>query len=235
MFDENTGTEVILPEEPNVRYILRKNPVRCEKERLARTSLINVTVEKLNAVAVPKKKTDDKTLAARAAKIFGKYKTQKYFEWDIVDSKVVYSLKDDVVINEEQYDGLYVIRSNVSTETMNTVQVVEAYKSLINVENAFRNMKTVNLELRPIYHKTDERIKAHVFVCMLSYYLFWHMNKALKPLYSENPDYTRDLVIEIMKSLQKFKLTVGNIISTAIAEPTEIQRNIQKMVRESVL
>ena len=91
-------------------------------------------------------------------------------------------------------------------------------------------MKTVQLEIRPVYHRTDDRIRAHVFLCMLSYYLLWHLNQALAPFYKKNPNYTRDHVIEIMKSLQKCKLTVANISSEAVAEPTENQIIIQSLV-----
>ena len=144
--------------------------------------------------------------------------------------KIVYSRKSEVIISEEKYDGLYVIRSNVSSDVMNISEVVDTYKSLTNIEQAFRSMKTVELEIRPIYHRTDDRIKAHVFLCMLSYYLLWHLNKALAPLYAEKPNYTRSHVIEIMKSLQKCKLTVAGISAETIAEPTGSQLNIQHLV-----
>jgi len=232
MFDEKMTTEVILPEEPDVRYALRKNPIRAQKQRETRSRIIQKTENALSEIATPKKKAADKTLAARAAKIFYKYKTEKYFAWDIQGNKIVYSRKEDIIADEEKYDGLYVIRSNVSKDIMTICEVVEAYKSLINVEQAFRNIKTVQLEIRPIYHRTDERIKAHVFICMLSYYLLWHMNRALKQLYEDPkyPEFTQNHVIETMKVLQKLKLTVGSITTDTIAEPNEMQRYIQKLV-----
>ena len=233
MFDENTTIEVVLPEEPGVRYALRKNPLRAAKDAKTRLSLLEKTENRLAEIAVPKKKTDDKTLISRAAKVFYKYKTEKYFTWNIEDCKIIYSRKTDVISSEEKYDGLYVIRSNVSNETMTISEVVEAYKSLINVEQAFREIKTVQLEIRPIYHRTDERIKAHVFICMLAYYLYWHMNKALKSLYTSNSNYTHHLVLEIMKTLQKSKMTVGNVTSYTIAEPNETQLKIQNLLLAS--
>ena len=235
LFDEDIGTEIILDDEPDVRYILRKNPVREKTDKKTRDSLIQTTKDKLAEIAHPKKKTDAKTLAARAAKVFAKYKTEKYFSWDIENLTVIYSVKDDVVATESEYDGLYVLRSHVSPEMMSTVEIVEAYKSLINVENAFRNMKTVQLEIRPIFHHKEERIKAHAFICMLSYYLLWHMNQQLKPMYAESKkDYTQDHVIEIMKTLQKFNLAIGDIDSpaTMVAKPNKIQDKIQKLVLE---
>ena len=97
-------------------------------------------------------------------------------------------------------------------------------------------MKTVQLEIRPIFHKTEDRIKAHVFICMLSYYLLWHMNAALKDLYSEKAKtYTNTLVLEIMKTLQKFKMTVAGtqMGDYTIAYPNEMQQKIQNMVLAS--
>ena len=230
LFDENTATEVILPDEPQVRYGLCKNPLKAEKDAITRTELIEKTEAMLAEIAIPKKKTDAKTLAARAAKVFYKYKTEKYFNWDIKDMKIVYSRKQEVIATEKKYDGLYVIRSNVAGDVMNINEVVETYKSLANIEQSFRSMKTVDLEIRPIYHRTDDRIKAHVFLCMLSYYLLWHLNKLLIPFYANRPNYTRDHVLEVMKSLQKCKLTIAGITTETIAELTENQRIIQNLV-----
>ena len=230
LFDENTTTQVILPEEPGVRYGLCKNPQRAEAETKQRLALVKKTEELLAEISIPKRKADDKTLATRAAKIFHKYNTEKYFTWNIKDGKIEYSRKSDLIAQEEKYDGLYVIRSNVSSEIMDIDEIVATYKSLINVEQAFRNIKTVQLEIRPMYHRTDERIMAHVFICMLSYYLLWHMNRALLPLYQGHSRYTPASVLETMKALQKVKMTVGGVVADAIAEPSEIQRTIQNMV-----
>jgi len=131
MFDEKTTTEIVLPEEPNVRYALRKNPIRAEKENKNRLSVIKKTEDGLDQIAVPKKKTDDKTLIKRAAKVFLKYKTEKYFTWNIDGGRIVYSRKPDIITEEEKYDGLYVIRSNVPHDTMDINEIVQAYKSLI--------------------------------------------------------------------------------------------------------
>ena len=230
LFDEAMATEVVLPEEPRVRYGLCKNPARAVKEGETRRELIKKTEDRLAEVAAPKRRTDEKTLAARAARIFCKYKTEKYFSWRVEGMKIVYARKAEVIAGEEKYDGLYVIRSNVPGESMNIGEVVEAYKSLTNVEQAFRSMKTVHLEMRPVYHSKDERIRSHVFLCMLSYYLFWHMNKALAPLYASGAGYTRKHVIETMKTLQKCGLEIAGVSTEVIAEPTESQRTIQELV-----
>jgi transposase len=230
LFDENMITEVILPEEPNIRYALKKNPIRLEKERKSRSRLIEKTEEELDKIAVPKKKTDDKTLIGRASKIFAKYKTEKYFKWDVNNALLTFSRRTEVIKEDELYDGFYVIRTDVPSNSMDICEVVNTYKSLINVEHAFRNMKTVELELRPIYHKTDDRIKAHVLICMLAYYLLWHMSKALKPLYGDNYNHSQTYIIETMKTLQKQKIIVGSIETLNIANPTDFQKQIQDLL-----
>jgi len=231
LFDETVTTEVTLPEEPNIRYGLRKNPVRAESERTTRKAIIKITEEKLNEIAVPKRKTTIEKLGARAGKIFAKYGTEKYFSWQVVDGKLKHSHRLEVIADEEKYDGLYVIRTNVSEQEMSISEAVNTYKNLIHVEQAFRNLKTTQLEIRPIYHHNDERIKAHVFLCMLSYYLLWHMQKRLKPLYEADNRLTIDELIETMKVQQKCTVTVGEVKSEHIVEPSAYQSQILELIR----
>ena len=230
LFDEEKINEVVFQDEPGVRYALRRNPFRAEKDKNTRLRIIEKTEDSLKEIAVPKRKTTDVKLASRVAKVFAKYKSEKYFDWSIEDGKVAYSRKTARIDAEEKYDGLYVIRGEVSSEIMTIQEVVKAYKSLINVEQAFRNLKTVQLEIRPVYHHTDDRIKAHVFLCMLAYYLLWHMNKELTDFYSKSEEYTNNYVIEVMKTLQKCKLSIGDTSSTIVSEPSVLQKEILNSV-----
>jgi transposase len=234
MFDENLTTEVILPEEPNIRYGLRKNPVRSESERAGRLAIIAKTEEKLAEIAVPKRNVPNEKLGARAGKIFSQYGTEKYFNWSVENSRILYSRRSDIISDEEQYDGLYVIRSNVPNEQMPIAEVVRTYKSLINVEQAFRNLKTTQLEIHPVFHHSDDRIKAHVFICMLSYYLLWHLQQRLKPLYAIDSRLGTDEVLEIMKSRQKLTVTIGEVVNERIAEPTQRQSQILELTRTAM-
>ena len=94
-----------------------------------------------------------------------------------------WSIDTEKVTHEKRFDGCYIISTDVEETRMNTLEVVNAYKSLTFVERAFRNLKTVQLEIRPVYHKNDDRIRYHVFLCMLAYYLQWHMEQRLAPLF----------------------------------------------------
>ena len=132
---------------------------------------------------------------------------------------------------EERLDGCYVIRTEVSLERLDTESVVDAYKSLGHVERAFRNLKTVQLEMRPFYHKTDDRIRAHVFLCMLAYYLQWHMTQRLKPLFDSDGvgserEWTFSGVIDCLKSRHQHTVLLKGVEFTQHGEWTEEQKRI---------
>ena len=115
-------------------------------------------------------------------KVINKYKVGKFVHSTITDGVYSWSSDEEKIREEEQFDGCYVIFTNVPKEEMEIEEVVKNYRKLIHVEQAFRNVKTVQLQIRQVYHKTDDRVDCHVFLCMLSYYLMWNMKQRLKPL-----------------------------------------------------
>jgi transposase len=142
------------------------------------------------------------------------------------------------VEQEERLDGCYIIRTDASVETLDSSSVVNAYKSLGNVERAFRNLKTVQLEIRPFYHKTDDRIRAHVFLCMLAYYLQWHMMQHLRPLFDANGTgsarrWTFSGVIDCLKSRQRHTVQLKGIEFEQDGEWTTEQMEIVELLRHS--
>jgi len=112
----------------------------------------------------------------------------KHFELTIADASFSFTRNEASIQKEAALDGFYVLRTNVPAETLGTAAVVSAYKSLAQVERAFRSMKTVDLDVRPIHHRLAGRVRAHVFLCMLAYYVIWSMRKALAPLLFEDHD-----------------------------------------------
>ena len=106
----------------------------------------------------------------------------KQFETTIEDDRFTYRLREEEVAAEAALDGIYVVRTNVSAETLSAEQVVAGYKRLSHVEQAFRSLKTTMLQLRPIYPWRDEHIRAHVLLCMLAYYVQWYLRRDLRPL-----------------------------------------------------
>ena len=130
----------------------------------------------------------EQAIALRAGKVINKYKMAKHFALTITDERFSYSRKKEQIADEAALDGLYVVRSSVEKKRMDSEQVVATYKSLARVERAFRCMKTVDLSLRPIYHRNEERIRSHVFICMLAYYVEWHLREQLRSVIFADDD-----------------------------------------------
>src|SRR6266487_65480 len=121
-------------------------------------------------------------IGVRVGKVIGKFKVAKHFDLQITDATFTWTRRHDQITAEAALDGIYVIRTSVTADQLDTPGVVEAYKRLANVERDFRSLKTIDLELRPIHHWRDGRVRAHVLVCMLACYLVWHLRHALAPL-----------------------------------------------------
>jgi hypothetical protein len=149
--------------------------------------------------------------------------------------RLVWSIDTDKVALEKSFDGCYIISTDVDKDQMNAVDVVNAYKSLTFVERAFRNLKTVQLEIRPVYHKHDDRIRSHVFLCMLAYYLQWHMEQRLAPLFKEdgagsNRRWTFRGVIDCLAQITRNKVTVNGAEFYQNSTPTEEQERILSLL-----
>ena len=127
-------------------------------------------------------------IGLKVGAVLGKRKMAKHFELTIADASFTYTRNEASIQKEAALDGFYVLRTSVPAETLGAAAVVSVYKSLAQVERAFRSMKTVVLEVRPLHHRLAGRVRAHVFLCMLAYYLVWHMRKALAPLLFEDHD-----------------------------------------------
>jgi hypothetical protein len=127
-------------------------------------------------------------IGVRVGKVVNKYKMSKHIVLHITEDSFTFEVDQESVDAEAALDGLYVVRSSVSAETMDTAQTVRSYKLLSNVERAFRCLKTVDLMVRPIRHRLENRVKAHIFLCMLAYYVEWHMIEAWRPLLFADED-----------------------------------------------
>ena len=168
-------------------------------------------------------------------KVINKYKVGKFVHSTITDGVYSWSSDEEKIREEEQFDGCYVIFTNVPKEEMEIEEVVKNYRKLIHVEQAFRNVKTVQLQIRQVYHKTDDRVDCHVFLCMLSYYLMWNMKQRLKPLMDsdvegKNKEYTFEYIIEILKSIRKEIVDFSKMESEIITELSKEQRKIADLL-----
>ena len=191
MFDDKNIVEVIDPDNTKYRYCLCRNPESARRETNTRNALLAKTSECLNKIASSKRKTTIEEISSRVGKLLSKTKMGKFITWEVLEEKLQWSLKAELIDTEQLIDGCYIIVSNVPQKKMQAQEIVASYKKLSLVEKAFRNLKTVQLEVRPVYHKTDDRIRCHVFICMLAYYLQWHMAQLLQPLFDNDEKYKK--------------------------------------------
>ncbi|MEE9395614.1 MAG: IS1634 family transposase [Methylococcales bacterium] len=228
------------PNKPGRRYCLCRNPVTAEPETQTRKRLLELTETQLQGIANYKQKTTVEKLGARVGKILAKYKMGTFIRWSIdADSaqstsrhhRLRWSIDTEKVTHEKRFDGCYIISTDVEETRMNTLEVVNAYKSLTFVERAFRNLKTVQLEIRPVYHKNDDRIRCHVFLCMLAYYLQWHMKQRLAPLFKADGKnrercWTFRGVIDCLTQITRNKVSAQGVEFHQNSTPTVEQQQI---------
>jgi hypothetical protein len=193
LFDDRDLAEITSPDYPGERLVVCRNPLLAAERRRKREALLLATERDLSRVKLA-------TLRKRAplrgkaeigidvGAVLDKHKMRKHFELTITDTSVTWTRKDAAIAAEMRLDGLYVIRTNLPSSALTAEQVVGSYKSLARVERAFRSMKTVDLEIRPVFHWTAPRVRAHVLLCMLAYYVEFHMRRRLAPLLFDDHD-----------------------------------------------
>ncbi|MDJ0315520.1 IS1634 family transposase [Arthrobacter sp. H35-D1] len=185
LFDQQNLAEISHPDYPGERLIACYNPALAAMRKHKRAELLDVTEERLKtiqkAVTAGRLKNAGKT-GVRVGKTLGKNNMAKHFTLTITDTSLSWVRNPESIAKEAELDGIYVIRTNVSDTTMEPNEAVRVYKSLANVEKIFHCLKSQDLQIRPIYHHTETRTRAHVFLCMLAGHLTWHLRKALAPL-----------------------------------------------------
>lgn len=187
LFDQRDLAELTSDDYPGERLIVCRNPLLADERARKRDELLAAAEKKLNAIveAVSREKNPLRgkaKIGIRVGRELKSTKMEKHFELQIEDDSFSYTREEAQIAQEAALDGLYVVRTSVDREMFSAEQTVSAYKDLSQVEWAFRSLKTMDLQVRPIYHWKDDRIKSHVFLCMLAYYVEWHMRNALAEL-----------------------------------------------------
>ena len=185
LFDERNLLELSSPEYPGERLVACRNPQLAKLRTHKRQELLAATeanLEKIKARVDAGKLIGGDEIGLRVGKVINQYKMAKHFELAIGDNAFSFARKLDAIAAEAALDGLYIIRTSVPTEQMDAPDCVRNYKALANVERAFRSLKTIDLKVRPIHHRTADRVRAHIFLCMLAYYVEWHMREAWREL-----------------------------------------------------
>jgi transposase len=186
LFDERNLAEIESPEFPGERLVACHNPLLEDRRQRKREELLQATEKGLarlkSQIAVRKSPIAAEQIALRAGRIVDRHKMAKHFQLTIENNRFDYSRDEASIRREAELDGVYVIRTSEPGETMPADDAVRNYKRLTEVERAFRSLKTIDLEIRPIYHRVSDRVRAHIFLCMLSHYVLWHMRESLSPL-----------------------------------------------------
>jgi transposase len=193
LFDVRDLAEITSSHYPGERLVVCRNPLLAEERARKRQDLLAATEEKLLKIQArvrrakrPLRGCD--AIGIAVGKVIDHYKVAKHFDLTITDTDLVIERRSQPIDDEALLDGIYVVRTNVTSELLNSSSVVRSYKGLSNAERAFRSLKTVDIEIRPIHHRRSRRVRAHVLLCMLAYYLEWHMRQALKPILFDDHD-----------------------------------------------
>jgi transposase len=192
-FDKTDMVEIAHPDFPGERLVACFNPLLAEERARKRPELLAATEKQLEKIAAATKRArrplrGKQNIGVRAGKILNRYKMGKHFELRIEEESFHYRRKEANIEREQSLDGIYVIRTSVKADALSGEQVVASYKSLSGVERAFRSLKTVDLHVRPIHHRLPDRVRAHILLCMLAYYVEWHMRQLLAPLLFDDHD-----------------------------------------------
>ena len=193
LFDQRDLAEIIHPDYPGERLIACRNPLLAADRARKRQELLAATEKDLAKIRSATERTrkplrGKDAIGVAVGKVAGHYKMAKHFQFVIEDANFHYERKQSQIDAEAALDGIYVIRTSVLPEAASSQQAVRYYKSLSEVERAFRSMKSVDLKVRPIHHHLADRVRAHILLCMLAYYVEWHMRQALAPILFDDHD-----------------------------------------------
>jgi transposase len=187
LFDQKDLAEIRSPEFPSERLVACFNPLLAEERGRKRQELLRATEKELGRIA---KQVAGRTrtplgkdeIGKKVGKVIGRFKVGKHFVLSIGEGSFSFVRNEAQIQREEALDGIYVIRTSESSERLSAEDTVRSYKNLAQVERAFRSFKGIDLLIRPVWHHTEDHVRAHIFICLLAYYVEWHMRKALSPL-----------------------------------------------------
>jgi Transposase DDE domain len=187
LFDERNLLELTSQHFPHERLVVCRNPLLAEERARKRLELLAATEADLAKIAAATQRArnplrGEQAIALRVGRVIERFHMAKHLALTITDTSFTWARRIEAIAAEAALDGLYVIRTSLPKDKLDANAAVAAYKSLAHVERAFRSMKTVDLNVRPIFHYTEQRVRAHVFLCMLAYYVEWHMRERLKPM-----------------------------------------------------
>jgi hypothetical protein len=193
LFDDFGLAEISSPDYPQERLVACFNPMLADERRRKRQDLLAATETQLQQVARDvarrtRKPYSAEEIGAKVGRVLNRFKMAKHFEWRCKEGRLVWQQRREAIEREEALDGLYVLRTSEPATELSAEDTVRSYKNLSRVEQAFRCLKTIDLRVRPIFHRTAEHVQAHIFLCVLAYYVEWYMRQAWAPLLFEDEE-----------------------------------------------
>jgi transposase len=197
LFDQQNLAEIESPDFPDERLVVCFNPLLAEERARKREDLLRATERALDKIARAVRRRTRTPLgrdeiALRVGRVVNRFKVAKHFELVIEDGRFEWARNADAIAREAALDGIYVIRTSEPSQRLSAEDTVRSYKNLSHVERAFRTLKGIDLRVRPIRHRTEDHVRAHIFLCLLAYYVEWHMRKAWAPLLFDDEELDAD-------------------------------------------
>lgn len=225
LFDERNLFELTHPDYPGERLIACRNPQLTKLREHKRQALLAATEKELGKVRAQVERGTLKGEAAigvRVGRVVNKYKVGKHFTLEIGARRFAFHRQDQQIAAEAALDGIYVIRTCVPKKQMPAAEAVRSYKALAQVERAFRSLKTVDLKVRPIHHRLEDRVRAHIFLCMLAYYVEWHLIEAWRPLLFADEDQAAKTQRDPVAPAKRSAAALQKVASHTLADGTVV-------------
>ena len=225
LFDERNLLEISSPDFPGERLVACRNPELAKLRVHTRDDLLATTeknLQRIKARVDAGKLLGKDKIGVAVGKVVNQYKVAKHFELTITDVSFTYTRLADNIAAEAALDGLYIIRTSVKAERMDAPTCVRTYKSLAQVERAFRSIKTMDLKVRPIHHRLENRVRAHIFLCMLAYYVEWHMRQAWAPLMFADEDQAAKLVRDPVAPATRSDAAMKKVLSLTLEDGSPV-------------
>jgi transposase len=242
LFDERNLLEISSPDFPGERLVACRNPELAKMRGHTRDDLLLATEKNLHKIKVRvdvDKLVGKDNIGVAVGKVINQYKVAKHFELVITDSSLSFTRIADNIAAEAALDGLYIIRTSVQAQRMDAATCVRTYKSLAQVERAFRSIKTMDLKVRPIHHRLEGRVRAHIFLCMLAYYVEWHMRETWRELMFADEDQAAKLVRDPVAPAKRSNAAMKKVHGHALEDGTPahsyatLMKDLETIVRNT--
>ena len=228
LFDERNLAEISSPDFPGERLVACRNPELAKLRAHTRADLLAATEKDLLSIQArvgagklvtrARKLAGADKIGVAVGKVVNRYEVAKHFELTITDDSLTFTRKIDSIAAEAALDGLYIIRTSVKTQRMDAPTCVRAYKLQAQVERAFRSIKTMDLKMRPIHHHLEDRVRAHIFLCMLAYYVEWHMRQVWRELMFADEDQAAKLVRDAVAPATRSDVATKKVLSITLED-----------------